>query len=204
MKTRRQSVTKTVSPKRVPKSPKRWLEAHDVSAMALSGSVQTVQNSQAVYLQLHSSSGSDNCAFLITNSPASGFQIVAASTLPLEGHTSWAYQAGTPVHLEISITPGSGVVTFWKDGSPVCATSRNGSFAGGASNARFGSRAAPGDRLLRAAFSGVQIAQATLKNNTYNIKYRAPKFAKNAQSLFKTNGTYQVKTTSKKAFTFYQ
>jgi hypothetical protein len=204
MKTRRPSVAQTASTQRLQKSPQHGRDAHGVSAMALSGATPSVQNNQAVYLQVHSSSGSDNCAFLITNTLANGFQVEAVSTLPLVGQKAWAYLPGTPVHLEMSITPGSGVVTFWKDGSPVCATSSNGSFAGGAASARFGSRAASGDRLLRTTFSGVQVAQATLKNNTFAIKHRAPRFASNAQSLFKTNGTYQVKTTSKKSFSFHQ
>ena len=204
MKIRRKSVSSSLPKKRVRKFTKRWLEAQDISGMALAGSTPSVKTSQAAYVQMHSSAGSDNCAFMITNDPANGYRIVAVSTLALNGETSWSYQPGSPVHLEMSIMPVSGVVTFWKDGSPVCTTQTNSSFAAGASSVRFGSRAAPGDRLLKTAFSGVHIAQGTVANNALKIKYRAPNFDSNPQALFQTNGAYQVKKISKKSFVFRQ
>jgi hypothetical protein len=158
---------------------------------------QPVNNSQAAYIQIHSSAGSDHCALQITNQPGLGYQIVAVSTLPLDGPTSWSYEPGTPVHLEMSISPVGGVVTFWKDGSPVCATSSNSSFAGGVSSVHFGNRAAPGDRLLRAAFSGAHVSHATVKGRTLNIKHKAPRFDANPQSFRKTNGAYQASKTRK-------
>jgi hypothetical protein len=153
---------------------------------------QPVNNSQAAYIQMYSAVGSDHCALLITNQPGIGYLVEAVSTLSLNGETSWAYEPGTPVHLEMSINPAGGAVTFWKDGSPVCVTGNNSSFAAGAAKVHFGNRAAPGDRLLRAAFSGVHIAKAAVKGKTWKIQHKAPRFDTNPQALSKTNGAYRA------------